>query len=303
LVYQRGEIAKGPRLAWFHRTGKQARPLPDPASYALHRLSPDGHKLAVADRFGAVSNIWILDLVRDSKIRLTFDPSTNVHPVWSPDGSMIAFSCNRKGVCRFYCKASNGVGEEKLLFESRTEEQVESWSPDGKYLACLRRDPERQNAANIWILPVSVRQKPFLFIEDEFDKSYPQFSPDGRWMAYASNESGGFEIYVAPFPKGKGRWQVSTCGGTFPRWRRDGKELFYLGPDNRLRATEITSHGSGLGIGSTHVLFEVQAVSPPASPFDVTADGKRFLINAMPATRGASEPVTILINWAKRLRG
>jgi eukaryotic-like serine/threonine-protein kinase len=302
LVFQRADIAAGPRLVWFHRSGKQGKMLPDSASYALHRLSPDGLKLAAADRLGGVSNIWILDLMRNTKIRLTFDPSTNLLPVWSPDGKRVVFASNRKGLFHIYQKASDGAGSEELLFESGAEEQAESWSVDGKYLAYMKRDPERRGVANIWILPVSSRRKHFSFIESEFEKCYPQFSPDGKWMAYASNESGSFEIYVAPFPTAKGRWQISTSGGTFPRWRGDGKELFYLGPDNRLRATDVNSHGSRLNIGSTRVLFQVQAVSPPATPFDVTPDGKRFLFNTMPATQSDFEPITLVINWPAQLK-
>ena len=273
----------------------------DPASYVWHQLSPDGRKLVVADRLGGGSSIWILDLRRGIKTRLTFDPSMKSFPLWSPDGTRIVFSSNRKGLFHIYQKASNGVGKEELLFESGADERAESWSPDGKYLAYLRRDRDRRNAVNIWVLPLSARRKPFPFIESEFDKCFSSFSPDGRWIAYASNESGRFEIYVAPFPSPKGKWQISTSGGTFPRWRGDGKELFYLGPDNRLRAAEIIAHESNLDVGSTQLLFAVQAVPPPASPFDVTADGKRFLINTMPATQSDSEPITLVVNWPTQL--
>ena len=293
---------KGPRLIWFHRSGKQSSVVSDPESYVCHRLSPDGRKLVVADRLGGGGNIWILDLRRGIKTRLTFDPFTNVLPLWSPDGKRIVFSSDRKGLFHIYQKASNGVGEEELLLDSGAEERAESWSPDGAYLAYLRREPDRQSVANIWVLPISARRKPFPVIESEFDKCFPSFSPDGRWIAYASNESGRFEIYVAPFPNPKSRWQISTSGGTFPRWRGDGKELFYLGPDNRLRAAGITAQGRGLDVGPTHLLFPVQAVPPPASPFDVTADGKRFLINTMPTTRNDSEPITLTVNWSAQLK-
>jgi len=302
LVYQRGAVMTGPRLIWFNRSGKQGSAMRDSASYVCHCLSPDGRKLVLADRLGGGGTIWILDLRRGIKTRLTFDPFTNVFPFWSPDGKRIVFSSDRKGLFHIYQKASNGVGEEELLLDSGADERAESWSPDGAYLAYLRRDPDRQKAANIWALPLSARRKPFPVIESEFDKCFPSFSPDGRWIAYASNESGRFEIYVAPFPNPKSRWQISTSGGTFPRWKGDGKELFYLGPDNRLRATSITAQGSRLDVGSSRVLFSVQAVPPPASPFDMTADGKRFLINTMPATLSDSEPITLSVNWSAQLK-
>ncbi len=298
LVYQRGAaVVTSPRLIWFNRGGKPDSAPVDPASYVWHQLSADGRKLVVADRFGGGSNVWILDLRRGIKTRLTFDPYVKSFPLWSPDGTRVVFSSNRSGQFHIYQKASNGVGEEELLFDSGAEERVESWSPDGKYLAYLRRGTDKPGAADIWILPLSARRKPFPFIEGEFDKAFPSFSPDGRWVAYASNESGRFEIYVAPFPNAKGKWQISTSGGTFPRWSGDGNELFYLGPDNRLRATGIIGRKSSLGVGSTQVLFAVQAAPPPASPFDVSADGKRFLINTVAATQGGSEPITLVINW------
>lgn len=302
LAYHYGTVAEHPRLIWFSRNSKQTSPLRDPAIYVWHRLSPDGRKLAGTDRLGGGSNIWILDLARGVRTRLTFDPSTNLRPIWSPDGSRIVFSSNRKGSFHIYQKASNGAGAEELLLDSGADEQAESWSPDGKYLAFLRREPRQPGAAGIWVLPVAARKAPFPLIEGEFDKRFPAFSPDGRWVAYASSESGRFEIYVVPFPGAKGKWQVSSSGGTFPRWRGDGKELFYLGPDNRIRATEISARGSSVRVGSMQVLFRVQTVPTPISPFDVTPDGRRFLINAMPAIKGHSEPATILINWAKRLK-
>jgi serine/threonine protein kinase len=301
LVYHRGGVAELPRLMWFHRNGKQGSPLRDAAIYVWHRLSPDGRKLVGTERLGAGSNVWTLDLTRGVKARLTFDPSTHIGPIWSPDGSRIIFSSNRKGSFHIYHKASNGAGTEELLLDSDADDQAEACSVDGKYLAFLRRRLPQQYAADIWILPLTARGKAFPFIKSAFDKRFCAFSPDGRWLAYASNESGRFEIYVAPFPGAKGKWQVSSSGGTFPKWREDGKEVFYLGSDNRVRATEIATRGSSVRVGSTEILFRVQTVPAPMSPFDATSDGRRFLINAMPAAQNDSEPVTLLVNWTKRV--
>jgi len=187
-----------------------------------------------------------------------------------------------------------------LLLDTGADEQAEACSSDGKHLAFLRRNPG-QGGADIWIMPLSARKKPFPFIENEFDKGFPTFSPDGRWLAYSSSESGRFEVYVTPFPGAKSKWQVSGSGGTFPRWRADGKEIFYLGADHRIRATEIAARGSSVRIGSTEMLFRVQTVPLPISPFDVTADGRRFLMNAMPSVQEDQEPVALLINWTKRV--
>ena len=301
LVYHRGGVAEHPRLIWFNRNGKQGSPLRDDAIYVWHRLSPDGRRLVGTDRLGAGSNVWTLDLTRGVKARLTFDPSTQLRPRWSPDGGRIIFSSNRKGSFHIYRKASNGSGTDELLLDSDTDDQAEECSPDGKYLAFLRRKRPQQYTADIWVLPFTARGKPSPLIENEFDKRFPAFSPDGRWLAYASNESGRFEVYVAPFPGAKGKWQVSNSGGTFPRWRGDGKEVFYLGADNRVRATEIAARGSSIRVGSTETLFRTQTVPTPISPFDVTADGRRFLINAMPVVNDNSEPVTLLINWTKKI--
>jgi eukaryotic-like serine/threonine-protein kinase len=301
LVYHRGGVAAHPRLMWFNRNGKQGSPLRDEAIYVWHRLSPDGRRLVGTDRLGAGSNVWTLDLARGVKARLTFDSSTHLRPVWSHDGSRIIFSSNRKGSFHIYHKASNGAGTDELLLDSDADDQAEACSPDGKYMAFLRRKLPQQYAADIWILPLTARGKPFPLIESEFDKRFPAFSPDGRWLAYASNESGRFEIYIAPFRGARGKWQVSSSGGTFPRWREDGKEVFYLGSDNRIQATEIAARGSSVRVGATEVLFPVQTVPTPISPFDVTSDGRRFLINAMPSAQDYSEPVTLLINWTKRM--
>lgn len=301
LVYHRGGLAEHPRLMWFNRNGKPGNALKDQAIYVWHRLSADGRRLVGVDRHGAGSNVWTLDLVRGVKARLTFDPSTHLRPIWSHDGSRIIFSSNREGSFHIYHKASNGAGTDDLLLDSDADDQAEACSLDGKYLAFLRRKLPQQHTSDIWILPLTARGKPFPLIAGEFDKQFPAFSPDGRWLAYASNESGRFEIYIAPFPGAKGLWQVSSSGGTFPRWREDGKEVFYLGSDSRVRVTEIAARGSSVRVGSTDVLFRIQTVPTPLSPFDVTADGRRFLINAMPSGEDNSEPVTLLINWTKRV--
>jgi serine/threonine protein kinase len=298
LVFHRGGVAEHPRLIWFNRNGKQGSPLRD--RYVWHRLSPDGRKLVGTDRLGAGSNIWVVDLARGAKARLTFDPSTHVRPIWSPDGSRIVFSSNHRGTFHIYQKAANGAGAEELLFDSGADEQAESCSPNGKYLAYLRRIPGTQDPAAIWVAPVAGRGKPFPLIEGEFDKGFPAFSPDGRWVAYASNESGRFEVYVAPFPGARGKWQISTAGGTFPRWRGDGRELFFLSADNRIRAADIAARGTTIRVGSPQTLFQEQTVPTPMSPFDVTPDGRRFLIN-MPTAQGESEPISLLINWLSRL--
>lgn len=300
LVFHRGDVVEHPHLTWFHRNGKQGVAVDESSIYVWHRLSPDRRRLAVTDRLGGGSNIWILDLARHTRTRLTFDFSTYLRPIWSPNGSYVVFSSNKKGAFHIYQKASNGAGTEELLLDTGADEQAEAWSPDGKHLAFLRRTPG-QSRADIWIMSSMAPRKPFPLIEGEFDKRFPTFSPDGRWLAYASNESGRFEVHVTPFPGAKGKWQVSSSGGTFPRWRGDGKEIFFLGPDHRIGATEITARGSSVRVGPTEVLFRVQTVPIPISPFDVTADGRHFLINAIPTSQNDSEPATILTNWTVRL--
>jgi Tol biopolymer transport system component len=301
-----GNMAEPSRLRWLDRAGKQIGTVGDPATYSAPRLSPDGKRLAVAvgDPARATTDIWIYDLVGGDKTRLTFDPSINSQPVWSPDGSHIAFYSNRKNSFpQLYQKASNGAGNEESLLDSRMQDRPDDWSPDGKFIVF-----EPNTSVNaLWLLPLSSDRKPTVFLGGE-SGTYPteaRFSPDGKWLAYVEYGSGKREVYVTPFPGKTGKWQVSAAGGRYPRWRGDGKELFFLAQnDTTLMAVDVDLSGSAPRISTPKELFGVRLVYSPMSPewgaYDVAADGKRFLVDSMDQAPIA-EPINLVLNWDAEL--
>ena len=196
---------------------------------------------------------------------------TTCSPVWSPDGSRIIWRSNRDGRYDLYWKAASGAGPDELLLKSSNISKVPTdWSLDGRFLIYYEIDPKTKR--DIWVLPLSGDRKPFPFLQTESSEAAGQLSPDGRWMAYTSDQSGAFEIYVRSFPSGGGQWQVSTKGGTGPCWRRDGKELFYYAPDGKLMAVEVKSGPRGgrqeasFEAGPPHALFEFRSGSAVPYP-------------------------------------
>ena len=301
LAYKGGVLTNDTRLEWFDRSGQSGGVVGDPATRIMARLSPDGQRLVdqITDP-QMNSDLWIYDFSRGAKTRFTFDPHIETYPVWSPDGTRIVYASNRAGPFQMFMKATSGVGpEEALIHEPDVSARPCSWSSDGKYIAYARRQRKGLTRGDIWILPFFGERKPFPFLQSEFEEAIPSFSPDGRFMAYVSNESGRNEVYLTPFPGADGKWQVSTAGGTGPVWRSDGRELFYLAPDNKLMSAEIEPRDSRLEIGSARPLFQTRAVAISGT-FDVSADGKRFLV----VTEGESpnsEPITLVVNWAAGL--
>jgi serine/threonine protein kinase len=298
----RGAAAKR-QLAWFDRSGKTLGVLgaADESNLVGPGLSPDGRRVAVQRTVQGNVDIWILDGARTS--RFTFDAGSDEMPLWSPDGSRIVFDSDRKGKSNFnglYVKAANGAGSEELLFESAQYKSANSWSPDGRFLLYqTQRDPNN-NASDLWVLPLTGDQKPFVFLGSPFDERNGQFSPDGRWVAYQSTESGRPEIYVRPFPGPGGQWQVSTSGGVQPRWRRDGRELYYIAPEGALMASPVSVNGAAFQPGVPMALFQPRIWGGGTNAtirkqYDVTADG-RFLINVTAADESTT-PITLMINW------
>lgn len=215
--------------------------------------------------------------------RFTFDPRNDVYPVWSPDGSRIAFGSDREGgVFSLYQKASNGAAAEELLFKSTVENAAPfSWSPDGQFI--LHRYMNG-GAFNTGVLPLAGDRKARLFQPVDFNQIHSQVSPDGRWIAYASNESGRYEVFVQTFPAPGGKWQVSKDGGVYSKWRGDGREIFYYSADGQLMAVPVAS-ATALEVGSAVPLFRAQMLNGPAATlgfraqYDITPDGQRFLLN------------------------
>jgi Tol biopolymer transport system component len=286
-------------LQWFDRTGKKLAAIGQVADYSNPSLSPDDSKLAVCirDPQTKTRDIWVFDLLRGSSTRLTFDPADNIDPIWSPDGTRIAFTSDRSGQRNIYWKLADGSQPEELLLGGKEQENVEDWSRDGKYLIYNYG----QNPVHLYVLPLADR-KPVPFLTASFNTQEGQISPNGRWIAYISTESGRHEIYVEGFnldpSQPRGKWQISVAGGELPRWRGDGKELFYHMGDTYY-AVDVKTDGPSFSAGIPRILFQVPTVNSSAtggSPFVVTRDGQRLLVlEAVQQTLSA--PIDVLVNW------
>jgi Tol biopolymer transport system component/DNA-binding winged helix-turn-helix (wHTH) protein len=289
-------------LQWFDRNGKGLGIVGEPADYSNPALSPDSSKLAVSirDPQTKTRDIWIFDLVRGGKTRLTFDPADDLDCVWSPDGTRIAFTSDRAGQRNIYWKLADGSGPEELLLGGKDGAQnVEGWSWDGKYLL-YGYDPDR-TPQQLYVMPLTGDRKPVPFIKTQFPTQQGSFSPDDRWVAYRSPESGTQEVYVQGFSldssQPRGKWQVSTAGGELPRWRGDGKELFYHFSDSFF-AVDVKTDGPAFAAGIPKRLFDIPAVSASAThgEFTVTTDGQRFLVTTA-SDKATAQPIEVVVNW------
>ena len=298
LAYQESGGTIGlSEVAWVDRSGKKIGVLGDPADYYDPRISPDGRRVAVV--IGDPGDIWIYDVARPVRTRLTFAPGSDTAPTWSPDGTRVAFSSQRSGDGDLYARTASGAGADELLSSSKVFKVANSWSPDGRYIVYTATPEKPGSKADLWLLSLPDRKASPL-AHTEFDEVAGAFSPDGRWLAYASNESARFEIYVKPFPEPGGKWQVSTAGGLEPRWRRDGKELFYLAPDGKVMAVEVGT-GAAFEAGPPQALFVTSLKNAAGWRYDVTADGQRFLVNR-PIGEESSPPITLVQNWTALLK-
>jgi Tol biopolymer transport system component len=233
---------------------------------------------------------------------LTFNPKTNQSPAWSPDGRQIAFSSDRSGSSQIYRKDSAGAGQEERLTNTPQLKYVNDWSRDGRYLLYMQADVAR--SFDFLALPLEGDRKPVTVFSSPSTQADGRFSPNGKWIAYQSDESGKNEVYVQTFPGApsapKGKWQVSVRGGTSPVWRGDGKELFFLA-GNKMMAAGVRETASGLEIDTPRELFSTTATPNPYTPYDVTADGQRFLVQE-PAAGGNDNPLTVIVNWQAGLK-
>ncbi len=304
LVFQGGSAAGTvTQLFWFDRDGKREAKSGEPVFGANPRLSPDGQRIAAMlfDFQVGSTDLWLHDSALTRKTRFTFDPAFDSSPVWSPDGSRIIFGSDRKTRLTYdiYQKDASGARNDELLYESNEYKRPSSCSADGRFLAfaTLVR-PSRKG--DIWILPLTGDRKPFPFIQTaQFDEARAQFSPDGRFIAYDSDESGSRQVYVTAFPEPGGKQQVSANGGEDPVWRRDGRELFFLS-EGKLMVADVKTNGSGLEIGNAQLLFDAHSGFGGFAHYDVTPDGKRFIV----ATLGeaGSAPMNIVVNWTADLK-
>jgi Tol biopolymer transport system component len=306
LVYQAGEGSSGWKLVWSGRDGKPMGSVAQPDRYIGPALSPDGTRLAVTIFAGSqgTADIWIFDLTRGTGTRLTFStasPANQTTPVWTPDGKTVFYASSVKGAPHIYAKAADGSSPERAVLEGTDSfEYPRSISPDGRYLVYERKVPKSETGYHLWALPLFGDGKSFPIVQDAFDEGEATVSPDGKWMAYQSNESGRREVYIAAFPGGGAKWQVSSNGGIAAKWREDGKELFFLDPADNLVAVDVTS-GKAVQLGAPHALFQAVGIQRDFGPYDVTGDGKKFLINSGNLKEG-TEPVTLVLNWPAELK-
>jgi len=296
LAYQEaGGSGNLQQLTWFDRAGKKLETVGPEGNLWYPRISHDGKRILYS--VGDPADLWIEDLGRHVRSRLTFDPADDSYAEWSPDDSRVYFSSLRSGGGDIYTKLSSGTGADERLATSPSLKGVSSVSPDGRWLLC-----SVLNSKTKWDLEVySVADRKMSdFVKTDFDENQGAFSPDGRWVAYSSNESGRYDVYVQPFPGPGGKFQVSTSGGAMPVWRRDGKELFYVAADLRVMAVPVST-GATFEPGTPAPLFALRQRNDPDRHFDVSADGQRFLV-AAPVGEEVSLPITLIQNWTHLLR-
>jgi eukaryotic-like serine/threonine-protein kinase len=292
-------------LTWYDREGKVLGHMGAAAARDELSLSPDGEQVAegrVDDR--GTWGVWMLDVQRGTNTRLSFDGGGG-DAVWSPDGSQIVYAPGGGQSTDLYRKPANGAGQGEILFHSEEVKTPMSWSRDGRFLLFSQRG---KASSELWVLPLQGERKPFPYLVTPFRAGQAQFSPDGHWVAYTSNESGTKEVYVQPFPSPSGgKWPVSSGGGSQPRWRRDGKELLYFAPDNMLMAVSVAAVGGTFQPGVPKPLFRAAVLGGtgggPSSSWrwDISPDGQRFLINTA-LEEGATAPVTMVLNWDSALK-
>jgi serine/threonine protein kinase len=300
VVYRVGSPTST-QLTWFDRSGRVIERLgtPERASLANPALSPDGRRVAFNRTVQGNVDIWVLDGARLT--RLTSDSTVDQFPIWSADGDRIFFDTNRNGTdVNIYQKSSRAQGTEEPVLEGQAPIKIATdVSSDGRFLMYFSVDAK--TGTDLWVLPLMENARPFPFLTTNSAEVWGQFSPDSRWVAYQSFESGQWEVYIRPFPGPGGQWPVSTSGGAYPRWSSDGKELYYLDPTGKLMAAPIAAKADSPEVGTPVVLFQTRILGGGVNTvgrnhqYDVAPNG-RFLINVL-TDEAAISPLTILLNW------
>lgn len=301
LVYGQAAADVARRLTWLNRTGHVLGTVGDAALYSGLALSPDERRVAVTLETGDPENvdIWLIDIARNIRSRLTVHPGRDVSPVWSPDGTRIAFQSSRsRQPVAMRQTLSNGSGADELILEGPGNFTMtpSGWSADARFIAYTTR------GSNVSVLPLFGDRKPFALAETPFAESSAVFSPDGRWIAYVSNEGGQTDVYVQSFPGPGAKSQVSRDGGSHPVWRADGRELFYLGADGTMMAVPVGA-GRSFDAGVPQALFSTNAWRLTANQvYGVTKDAQRFLVNTTPQQSSSAAPLTVVLNWTAAIR-
>ncbi len=309
------------QLTWVNRSGHVERKIGASAPYVNPRLSPDGKRIAVQKVTTGDMDVWIVDHATGQESRLTFETSAEGVAVWSPDGNRVLFASSRASPLPFpsslYARAASGAGEDQLLLQASPGELYApgDWSVDGSIVYAHATLARLQDFSELWILPTRSDGKPFRLIQPRSGRvGAPRFSPDGRWIAYTTTETGNNQIVIRPFPDvNKGIWQVPGVGGAEPVWRRDGKELFYLAGDGTMIAVPVTL-GTSVQFGQPQALFKTNLppqTNPPQYQYDASSDGNFFLLNLLAEEGPKSSPplvpdasrdsLTVVINWTSLL--
>ena len=295
LAYTSGSDQGNLQLTWFDRSGRVLGTVGAPGFLQRPAISPDG-KTVVVDRRDPQTgfyDLWLHNLERGTASRLTFDSQTNEYAAWSPDGSRIAFSSSRDvgpGL-NVYQKPTNGASQDEVLDKAPKNKIVVDWSRDGRYIIEVVLDAKTKR--DIWVLPLFGDRKPFPFLKTVFDERNAKVSPNGQWLAYTSDETKRDEVYVQTFPTAGGKWRLSTDGGGYPIWGREGKELFFIGADGKLMAVDVAG-GAKFEASVPKPLFDSRLVKLATTWYDVSKDG-RFLIPIQ--IEQPNESVSMVVNW------
>jgi Tol biopolymer transport system component len=294
------------QLSWFDRSGKPLGTAGPEGTYDELALSRDGRR-AVVEMSDPKSpqegtNLWVLELSRGTYSRLTFGGGVSVSGVWSPDGSEVVFARQKKVGFDLYRMSATGSTPESLVLATDVGSSPDDWSRDGRYLLYETTDPKTRT--DLWIVPMKEGGKPYPYIQAPYDQTHAQFSPDGRFVSYTSNESGHDEVYVQTFPKITGKWQISTGGGDQASWRGDGRELYYLRLDRTLMSVEVKA-GAGFEAALPTPIFATRAPAVSAggsrAHYAASGDGQRFLVNST-LDRANLAPIQVVLNWTVALR-
>ena len=313
LVYVAGRGGfQNVSIYWMDREGKFTPLRETPGNYTNPAFSPDGKRLALEINDGKRRDIWVYEWERDALTRLTFAGEGNSYPVWTPDGQRIVYSSREKGgVFNLWWIRADGAGDAQRLTAGKNYQSAASWRPDGKVLAFHELNPDTN--WDIMTLPIEGNEKsgwkpgePKPFLNSAFNETEPAFSPDGRWLAYRSSESGSYEVYVRPFPGPGGKWQISTGGGYLPKWSRNGRELFYRTTDNKIMVVTYTVTGDSFHGDKPQLWSPGQFTDSGVgtSAFDLHPDGKRFAVLKAPGTEqtAAVNKVSFIFNFFDELR-
>jgi eukaryotic-like serine/threonine-protein kinase len=298
LVYRVNEgNAERSRLVWLDREGREVGTLGAAGNYYVPHISHSGRSMAldVSDPQSNMGDIWIYDIARGSGSRLTYNPENETQPVWSPDDSRIVFQSSRRRVrSDLFIKPVTGTVDDKPLYVSESGSRPTDWSPDGRLIVFESFREDSGQGRDLWLLEMpEAKARPLL--ATQFEERAARFSPDGRWLAYVSNESGRPEVFVRPFPAMDRKWQISTDGGGAPRWRGDGREIVFVASDGEMSAVDVNP-GTEFEIGAAHRLFATRLRDMFTAEYDMTPDGQRFLL-AVTLGEASSGPLTLVTNW------